>query len=311
MNNGAFSREFVKRWELFYGKSQTKGILKALHKEDPKVLTPNILRISKTELRENLEKVGFKFGDQDFEESLVLEREPYKIVSTPEYLAGLFSIQAQTSLIPPKSLNPIPGNIVADLAASPGIKTSHLAQIMKNTGTIFAFEKSQNRLPALKANIARMGVFNTIILHCDALNISRLNTSLDHILLDAPCSGTGLKQGKNKRIKKRVISDISRHANIQRKMLEKAWIQLKVEGTIVYSTCSLEPEEGEYQIDEFVKRHEYEVEILPIPFKYGVSGIETKYEKTYSPQIINTSRILPSRGLDGFFIALLKRVSNK
>ncbi|MHA1237184.1 MAG: SAM-dependent tRNA/rRNA cytosine-C5 methylase, partial [Candidatus Hodarchaeales archaeon] len=132
-----------------------------------------------------------------------------------------------------------------------------------------------------------------------------------HILLDAPCSGTGLKQGKNKRIKKRVIGDISRHANIQRQMLEKAWSKLKVEGTLVYSTCSLEPEEGEYQIDKFVKKHENEVEILPIPFKYGVSGIETKYEKSYSPQMINTRRILPSRGLDGFFIALLKRVNSE
>ena len=311
MNNGAFSREFTKRWELFYGKSQTEDIIRALRKDDPKVLAPNILRISKTELRENLEKVGFKFWDQDFDESLVLEREPFKIVSTPEYLAGLFSIQAQTSLIPPKSLDPHPGKIVADLAASPGIKTSHLAQIMKNTGTIFAFEKSQNRLPALKANIARMGIFNTIILHCDALNISDINTTFDHILLDAPCSGTGLKQGKNKRTKKRVIGDISRHANIQHLLLEKAWNQLKVEGTLVYSTCSLEPEEGEYQIDEFIKKHESEVEILPIPFKYGVSGIETQNRKTYNPQIINTCRIFPSQGLDGFFIALLKKVSNK
>ncbi|MCK4848345.1 MAG: RsmB/NOP family class I SAM-dependent RNA methyltransferase [Candidatus Heimdallarchaeota archaeon] len=310
MNNGAFSKEFTKRWKRFYGKSQTIDILKALQRDDPKVLAPNILKIGKTELRENLEKVGFRFEDQDFDESLVLKREPFKIVSTPEYLAGLFSIQAQTSLIPPKSLNPTPGKIIADLAASPGIKTSILAQIMKNTGTIFAFEKSQRRLPALKANIARMGIFNTIILHCDALNISDLNTTVDHILLDAPCSGTGLKQGKNKRIEKRVIRDISRHANIQRQMLEKAWSQLKVEGTLVYSTCSLEPEEGEFQIDQFVEKHENEVEILSIPFKYGVSGIETKYQKTLNPQIINTRRIFPSLGLDGFFIALLKRVSN-
>jgi len=311
MNNGAFSKKFIDRWELFYGKEQTKDILKALQKDDPKILAPNILRIDKAELRESLEKDGFKFRDQDFDESLILEREPFKIVSTPEYLSGLFSIQAQTSLIPPKSLDPASGTTVADLAASPGIKTLQLAQIMKNTGTILAFEKSHHRLPALKANIARMGVFNTIILHCNALNFSDLKTTVDHILLDAPCSGTGLKQGKNKRIKKRVIGDISRHVKKQREMLEKAWSQLKVEGTLAYSTCSLEPEEGEFQINQFVDKHEFEVEILPIPFKYGVSGIETKNQRTYNPQIINTRRIFPSPGLDGFFVALLKRVSNK
>ena len=184
-----------------------------------KVITPNILRISKAELRENLEQVGFKFEDQDFDESLVLLREPFKIVSTPEYLAGLFSIQAQTSLIPPKSLNPTPGKIIADLGASPGIKTSILAQIMKNTGTIFAFEKSQRRLPALKANIARMGVFNTIILHCDALNISDLNTTVDHILLDAPCSGTGTIRKSLKTLQMWNINSINKCAGVQKALL--------------------------------------------------------------------------------------------
>jgi len=310
MNNGAFSREFTKRWESFYGKTQTKYILNSLHEAETKVITPNVLRIRKAELRDNLEKLGFKFSDRGFDESLVLEREPFKIVSTPEYLSGLFTIQAQSSLIPPKSLNPASNSIVADLAASPGIKTSHLAQIMKNSGTIFALEKSLKRLPALKANIARLGVFNTIILHCDALNFSHLKTTVDHILLDAPCSGTGLRIGKNKRTKQRVIGDISRHANIQRRMLEKGWSQLKVGGTLVYSTCSLEPEEGEFQINQFIEKYENEVETLPISFKYGVSGIETQYQVNYNPQINKTRRIFPSPGFDGFFIALLKRVRN-
>ncbi len=310
MNNGSLSREFIKRWESFYGNSQAENIQKALRKEDPKVITPNTMMINKTELRTKLEKTGFKFGDRNFDESLVLEREPFKIVSTPEYLSGLFTIQAQTSLIPPKSLSPTSGAIVADLAASPGIKTSLLAQIMKNKGIIFAFEKSQQRLPALKANIARLGVFNTIILHCDALNLSYLKTTFDHILLDAPCSGTGLKLGKNKRIEKRIIGDISRQANIQKLLLERAWKQLKVKGTLVYSTCSLEPEEGEFQINQFVEKHENKVEILPIPIKYGLSGINTSSRKKYNPQIINTRRIFPSPGMDGFFVALLKKVSN-
>ena len=310
MNTGSFSREFIKRWKSFYGKDQTENIQEALGKDDPKILSPNTLLINKTQLKTRLEKVGFKFTNQIFDESLVLEHEPFKIVSTPEYLSGLFTIQAQTSLIPPKSLNPTSGNIVADLTASPGIKTSQLAQLMKNKGTIFAFEKSQQRLSALKANIARLGIFNTIILHCDALNVSCLKTTFDHILLDAPCTGTGLKIGKNKRIKKRTINDIFRQANIQKSLLESAWKQLKVEGTLVYSTCSLEPEEGELQINEFVEEHENEIEILPIPINYGLSGTETISQKNYNPQIVNTRRIFPSPGMDGFFVALLKRVSN-
>ena len=196
-----------------------------------------------------------------------------------------------------------------DLTSSPGIKTCHLAQIMKNKGLIIAFEKSKKRIPALKANISRLGVFNTMVLNCDALNISYLKTHFKHILLDAPCSGTGLKLGKNKRAKKRTIGDISRQASIQETLLEKAWKHLKAEGTLVYSTCSLEPEEGEYQINQFVIKHENEVKILPIPIKMGVSGSKTNSQKIFNSQMINTRRIFPSPGVDGFFVALLRRVS--
>ena len=309
MHNGAFSLEFIKRWNSFYGTERTRNIQKALLEEDPKVITPNSLITNKANLRNKLENSGFKFQNQTIHESLVLEYEPFNVVSTPEYLSGLFTIQAHTSLIPPKSLNPTPGKTVADLTSSPGIKTCLLAQIMKNKGLIVAFEKSKQRIPALKANISRLGVFNTVVLNCDALNISYLKTHFDHILLDAPCSGTGLKLGKNKRMKKRTIGDISRQANIQEKLLEKAWKHLKVEGTLVYSTCSLEPEEGEYQINQFVVKHENEVEILPIPIEMGVSGSKIRSQKKFNSQMINTRRIFPSPGVDGFFVALLRRVS--
>ena len=92
MHNGAFSLDFINRWNSFYGKKQTKKIQKALQEEDPKVITPNSLITNKEILRNRLENSGFKFQNQTYHENLVLEREPFNVVSTPEYLSGLFTI---------------------------------------------------------------------------------------------------------------------------------------------------------------------------------------------------------------------------
>ncbi|MHA1993471.1 MAG: RsmB/NOP family class I SAM-dependent RNA methyltransferase [Candidatus Hodarchaeales archaeon] len=302
------SREFIKRWGNFYGRNITGRILRELGKSDPRILAPNTLYTSKRQLQENLENQGFRFATESPFNSLILDFEPFNIVATTEYLSGLFTIQSLTSLIPSKSLNPSHGSVVADLAASPGIKTCLLAELMKNTGTIYAIEKAKKRIPALKANLARMGIYNTVILNGDARSFPDLNIEVDHILLDAPCTGTGLKLRKNKRLERRVLNDVNRHAQTQREMLEEAWKQLKNHGTIVYSTCSLEPEEGEVQINNFIARHEGQIQVLPIGFKTGIPGNITRWNETLDSQIRNTRRIFPDQGMDGFFIALMEKV---
>jgi ribosomal RNA methyltransferase Nop2 len=195
------------------------------------------------------------------------------------------------------------------MAASPGIKTCLLAQEMENHGSIIAIEKSKTRLPALKANIARMGISNTIILNFDSTKFHKLNLEVDHVLLDAPCSGTGLKVSKNKRLETRTLNDIFRNAKQQKALLDSAWKQLKPSGTLIYSTCSLEPEEGEKQIFDFLLNHEHEADLLPLSLTSGVSGANTKWDNSTHPQLKETRRIFPKTGFDGFFIALLQKRS--
>ena len=153
-----------------------------------------------------------------------------------------------------------------------------------------------------------MGIHNTIILNGDSRFFPKLNIKVDHILLDAPCSGTGLKHKKDKRLKPRILHDVHRHAETQNDLLEAAWKQLKILGTLVYSTCSLEPEEGEVQINNFLSRHDQDVEILSINNTNGISGDKTIWKENLDPQVSKTKRIFPSHGKDGFFIALLKKV---
>jgi len=308
MINSSISNEFIKRWENFYGIAQTQKILSALNQVDPRIIAPNTLYINIVQLKELLENRGFKFKVNESYSCLLTEYEPYNIVATPEYLAGLFSIQAMTSVIPPRILKPSSKAIVADLAASPGIKTCLLAELMKNTGTILAIEKAKKRIPALKSNLARMGIHNTVILNGDARQFPKLAIQVDHILLDAPCTGTGLKLRKNKRLERRVLNDVNRHSKIQREMLEESWKQLKLNGTLVYSTCSLEPEEGEGLINSFLTRHEDQVQILPLEFNMGIPGSKTKWIERCESQIKHTRRIFPDQGIDGFFIALMEKV---
>ncbi|MFW9904194.1 MAG: RsmB/NOP family class I SAM-dependent RNA methyltransferase [Candidatus Thorarchaeota archaeon] len=299
---------FIERWERFYGIANTKSIISNLKRPDSKTIVHNSLKIEYANLKMQLEKKRFKFEEMTEFNGLIVKFEPFNIVSTPEYLAGMFSIQALSSIIPPLSLQPTQQSIIADLTASPGIKTCFLAQQMHNQGTIIAIEKSTQRISALKANISRMGVMNTIILNFDSILFPKLDIYVDCILLDAPCSGTGLKLTKNKRLGPRMLKDISRQVQRQKLLLEAAWSQLKPNGTLAYSTCSLEPEEGEVQISNFLDQHENEAILMPIPFNVGIPGDKTNWTSSLHPQLARTIRIFPKPGYDGFFTAIVKKV---
>ena len=140
------------------------------------------------------------------------------------------------------------------------------------------------------------------------MNLSFNKIKADHILLDAPCSGSGLKVEKNKRLFPRIIKDLSRHAIIQERLLEVSWNHLKPGGTLVYSTCSLEPEEGEIQIHNFLNRHRNEVDVLPIAFDIGIAGNQINWKFPLDSRLAKTKRIFPDTGVDGFFVALLRKV---
>jgi ribosomal RNA methyltransferase Nop2 len=238
------------------------------------------------------------------------------IGTTPEYMAGYFMLQGAGSLLPCMSLNPLKGETVVDMTASPGGKTSYVAALMKNSGIIFANEVDKLRLNSLRSNIQRMGVTNTIICNCDGVELPWLVgfNSVDRVLIDAPCSGSGIVS-KDPSVKvSKDQKDILKCVFLQKKLLLAAIDMVdansKSGGCVVYSTCSLMVEENENVINYALKKRK--VSVISSGLEFGSPGF-TKYRNyRFHPSLAKARRFYPHvHNLDGFFICRLKKKSTK
>lgn len=164
------------------------------------------------------------------------------IGATPEYLAGQYMLQSASSLLPVIALDPQMNEKILDMAAAPGGKTSYIAQLMKNTGCLFANDLKKDRLRALQFNLYRLGITNTVVTCRDGRKYPQIfPNSFDRVLLDAPCTGLGIIS-KDPSIKaNRVLIDIYKNSHVQKQLLLAAIDSTRVGGVVVYSTCSVSP----------------------------------------------------------------------
>jgi tRNA (cytosine40_48-C5)-methyltransferase len=248
-----------------------------------------IKRLKKNEITIN--KISFLkqgyFTDADF-----------SIGSTEEYLLGYYYLQEAASQCVSEVLNPKETDLVLDMCAAPGSKTTHLSQIMNNKGIIIAIDIHQKRIEALKNNIERMGCENIIVYRKDAKYVNDLNLKFDKILLDAPCSGNFLIE--KDWFEKRTIDDIQKNANEQKKLISSAIRVLKKNGTLIYSTCSLEPEENEEIVEYALNK--FNIKLEKIEINIGEEGLteKTRLCKRFWPEKTNTQ---------GFFIAKIIKIN--
>ncbi len=211
-------------------------------------------------------------------------------------------------MLPAFILNPNPSDIVIDMCAAPGGKATHLAQIMNNEGNLILIERNRNRIPALEINLRRLGVSNSIIINEDAVNLSKMNLKADKILLDAPCTGEGLIRQDSSRKRSKTMKNINKLSSIQRKLLKTGLNSLNPGGQLLYSTCSIAPEENELVIDDVLKDNS-DFAIVKIRGNYGVKGIIDVYNKTLREDIKYSQRLYPHlHNTIGFFISLIEKV---
>jgi 16S rRNA (cytosine967-C5)-methyltransferase len=171
----------------------------------------------------------------------------------------MFTVQDESAALPSLLLAPQPGDRVLDLCAAPGGKTTNLAEMMKNEGEVVAIDKYEAKLHLIKASCERLGLRNVNLRAADALTLDE--QAADRILLDAPCSGLGVLSKKPDIKWKRDAGDIAKLALIQSEMLDNAARLLKPGGVLVYSTCTMEPEENQDVVRAFLQRHlEFQLE---------------------------------------------------
>ncbi|ASJ16839.1 SAM-dependent tRNA/rRNA cytosine-C5 methylase [Thermococcus chitonophagus] len=300
-----YSKTFAERYYQLWGERAYR-IAQAMEKPLPRCFRVNTLKTTIAELTKRLTKKGFQFRRVPWaREGFCLTREPFSITSTPEYLTGLIYIQEASSMYPPIALDPKPGEVVADMAAAPGGKTSHMAQLMENKGVIYAFDVGEDRLKETRLNLSRLGVTNTILFHKSSLYIDELGVEFDKILLDAPCTGSGTIHKNPERKHNRTMEDVKYCQGLQMRMIEKALGVLKSDGILIYSTCSLEPEENEFVIQWVLDN--FDVELVPL--RYGEPALNAPFGIELDEEIRKARRFYPdTHKTSGFFIAKIKKL---
>ena len=294
---------------------ELKKYLEASDTERPVTIRTNTLKTRRKDLAQELINLGINVDPVEWsKEGLIVYDSPVPIGATATYLAGHYILQGAGSLLPVMALQAQPGERILDLSAAPGGKTTHIAQMMKNTGVIFANDISKERCRAVSANCHRLGVINTVICHKDGRTFPKAMTGFDRVLLDAPCTGTGVAI-KDPSVKtSKDLKDVKRCNHLQKELLLAAidCCNHKSEkgGYIVYSTCSILVEENEAVIEYALKRRH--VKIVDTGLEFGRAGFKKFVQHRFHPSMTLTKRFYPhAHNTDGFFVAKLKKLSSR
>jgi len=271
----------------------------------------NTLKISINELKKRLEKNWVLEQIPWCREGFWIEhskKERRDIGNLIEHSLGYFYTQEAASMIPPIVLEPKPEDIILDIAASPGSKTTQIAQYMQNKGILIANDYAYERMKPLSINLQRCGVTNVIITLMEGQWFKKSGITFDKVLVDAPCSGTGTIRKSLKTIGIWNPDMVRRLSITQKQLIETGFNLLKEGGVLVYSTCSLEPEENEEVVNFLINKYENaRIEEIKLNIKRSPAILEFEGKK-YNEEIKKCLRIWPQdNDTEGFFIAKIRK----
>ena len=242
------------------GLEETKKIARSFNKKPLIDLRINSLKNTLNESLELFEKYDIKAEKiEKLSSGIVLKTKPRSIKNLPGYREGNWVVQDRSSQLIAILLNPKKGDKILDACAAPGIKTTHIAELIKDQGEIFAVDRSEKRLKLLSENLKRLNLQSVKVHKADATMLGSIKPELksyfDKILIDAPCSGLGtLSRNPDARWSINQIK-IRELINLQEKLLENIIPLLKKDGVLVYSTCTICPYENNYLIKSFLKKN--------------------------------------------------------
>ncbi|KAJ2584329.1 rRNA (cytosine-C5-)-methyltransferase nop2 [Coemansia sp. RSA 1836] len=240
---------------------------------------------------------------------------PVPVGATPEYMAGHYMIQAASSFLPVMALAPQENEKVLDMSAAPGGKTTYCAALMKNTGMMVANDANKEREKALVANIHRLGISNAIVCNYDGREFPKVMGGFDRVLLDAPCSGTGVIS-KDASVKtNKGPEDFSMLTHLQKELILSAIDSANADsatgGYVVYSTCSVTVDEDEAVVNYALSKRP-NVKLVDTGLDFGRPGFTSFRGQAFHHSLALTRRFYPhAHNMDGFFVAKFQKMSNK
>jgi 16S rRNA (cytosine967-C5)-methyltransferase len=292
-------RWLVERWIGCFGIEQTLALCKADNEIPSLTLRVNRLKATRQDMLERLSRTGHDVRPTGYSpEGIILAKPPVALREMPEIAGGLLYVQDEASQLISRLLAPGRGERVLDLCAGSGGKTTHLAALMENAGELVAADIQESKLKSLEATSRRMGldVRTAAVDATDAAGMAALG-SFDRVLVDAPCSGLGTLR-RNPEIRWHLTADkLGEFPPLQKRILENAAACVKKGGTLLYSTCSVMPEENDGVVEAFLEGHPDFAPARPAA-DFPAEALDLK----------GFLRTFPHRhGTDGFFGALLLR----
>ena len=291
----------IKLWSKQFGWEKTMQMARANNERVQVTIRVNRVRGTKEELKQKLEAEGIIVADGNLsEDALVILKG--NVIKTKAFEQGWFYVQDESSMLVARALKPKHHSKVLDTCSAPGGKTTHVAELMRQTGTVYAHDVYEHKIKLIEDNVKRLGLTNVVATLQDATTLdARYEAeSFDSVLVDAPCSGLGiLRRHPEVKITKQP-SDLDEIMRIQEKILNTGASLVKKGGTLVYSTCTVNRKENDKMIEKFLANHnDYELD----------KSLEERLPHCLSEQTKKGMvQLFPGDyQTDGFFIACLKR----
>lgn len=281
-----------------YGENLSKKIMSGLNVIPHVSVRVNEIKTNYDEVFEELESLEYEIEEGVVCPEAISIKGGKSIENNPLFKDGKITVQDESAMTIAPLLELEEGMTVIDLCSAPGGKTTHIAEILQNTGKVLAFDIHESKLGLIKENCERLGITNVDVNINDATKLnSELIESSDRILIDVPCSGIGIIRKKPEIKWNKTRSDLRQIIPIQREIMENAWQYLKNGGIMIYSTCTLNKEENEENIEWFVNNHK----------DCTVKKIFIGKQDNLVYNRNGSLTIMPNESMDGFFVAKLEK----